>query len=448
MAELRGSIRARTTAAAVLVVLVALMAAGLGLVTFLERSLRAGVRTEALTRAREIALELRRGAEPTLTTAGDPEEAFVQVLGADGSVVVSSPNVEGLAALVTPAPGDSTTIDDVPFEEGPFLVASAGATTSQGPVTVVVGRSLEGVAEAARAVTASLVFGTPLLALLVGVVTWRTVGRALAPVERMRGEVEAISATELHRRVPDPPGNDEIARLAATMNRMLERLEQAQARQRRFVSDASHELRSPVASIRQHVELSLTHPETADLEGLAEVVLEENLRLQRIVEDLLLLSRIDEGTLRLREEPVDLDDLVLDEAARLRASTGLRIDAERVSAGRVRGDRERLGRLVRNLAENAARHARSAVALSVGHDGEGVILAVEDDGPGIPTTERERVFERFVRLDEARERDAGGSGLGLAIVREVARLHGGSATASEARLGGARLEVRLPAASG
>jgi signal transduction histidine kinase len=430
------------------VVLVALMAAGLGLVTFLERSLRAGVRTEALTRAREIALELRRGAEPTLTTAGDPEEAFVQVLGADGSVVVSSPNVEGLAALVTPAPGDSTTIDDVPFEEGPFLVASAGATTSQGPVTVVVGRSLEGVAEAARAVTASLVFGTPLLALLVGVVTWRTVGRALAPVERMRGEVEAISATELHRRVPDPPGNDEIARLAATMNRMLERLEQAQARQRRFVSDASHELRSPVASIRQHVELSLTHPETADLEGLAEVVLEENLRLQRIVEDLLLLSRIDEGTLRLREEPVDLDDLVLDEAARLRASTGLRIDAERVSAGRVRGDRERLGRLVRNLAENAARHARSAVALSVGHDGEGVILAVEDDGPGIPTTERERVFERFVRLDEARERDAGGSGLGLAIVREVARLHGGSATASEARLGGARLEVRLPAASG
>jgi signal transduction histidine kinase len=244
--------------------------------------------------------------------------------------------------------------------------------------------------------------------------------------------------------VPAPPGDDEIARLAATMNRMLGRLEDAQARQRRFVSDASHELRSPIASIRQHAELARAGSADADPLELADVVLEEDLRLQRIVEDLLLLARIDEGTAKLRADPVDLDDVVLEEAARLRASTGLAVDAAGVSGGRVRGDRDRLGRLVRNLTENAARAARTAVVLSLREEDAAVVLAVEDDGPGIAPADRERVFDRFVRLDEARDRDAGGSGLGLAIVREVAGLHGGTVAALDGALGGARLEVRLP----
>ncbi len=433
-----GGIRVRITAAGVAVVAAALIFAGVAMVAYLDRTLRANVRTEAFRRADGIGVELRTGKSLTVVTSSDPEEEFVQVV-ADRTVVLSSANVEGLEPLLELRPGASGTLEWVPFEEGPFLVVATAADDR----TVLVGRALEDVLDAARAVTFALVVGIPLLLLLAGAVTWRVVGRALAPVEAIREEVEAISSSELHRRVPDPPGDDEVSRLATTMNRMLARLEDEEARRRRFVSDASHELRSPVASIRQQAEVALSHPETTDLHSLAEVVLEEDLRLQRIVEDLLLLTRIDEGTLQLRAEPVDLDDLVLEEAARLRTSTDLRVDVG-VAAGRVLGDRHRLARLVRNLTENAARHARGAVALSLRRERGEVIVAVEDDGPGIPPEERERVFDRFVRLDEARERDAGGSGLGLSIAREVARLHRGSVAALEGSLGGARFEVRLP----
>jgi signal transduction histidine kinase len=258
--------------------------------------------------------------------------------------------------------------------------------------------------------------------------------------------VDAISAAALHRRVPDPPGQDEIGRLAATMNRMLARLEEAQAKERQFVSDASHELRSPVATIRQHVEVALAHPAGASAGELAEVVLAEDLRLERLVDDLLFLARADERRQRLVRRLVDLDDVVLEEATRLRATTGVRIDTGEVSAGRVVGDASQLRRLVRNLLDNATRHARSTVRLGLATTDEGTVgLTVEDDGPGIPPEQRQRVFERFVRLDEARAREAGGSGLGLAIVAEVAETHGGAVTAGDSSLGGARFEVRLPA---
>jgi signal transduction histidine kinase len=381
-----------------------------------------------------------------LVAAGDPGEEYVQVIAADGTVLVSSANVEGRDPLVELSPGE-VTLEEVPFEDGPFLVLVVAASTPEGPGTIAVGRALEDVGDATRSAAGSLAIAAPLLLLVVGAVTWWVVGRALAPVEEMRAEVESISSHELHRRVPDPPGDDEISRLASTLNRMLERLEEAQVRQRRFVSDASHELRSPVASIRQHAELALAHPEEAELSGLAEVVLEEDLRLQRIVEDLLLLTRIDEGTLQLRAEPVDLDDLVFAEAERLRASSAVRIDTERVSAGRVLGDGDQLRRLVRNLADNAVRHAQATVAMSLSADGVEVVLTVDDDGPGISPDERERVFQRFVRLDEGRARDEGGTGLGLPIVREVAALHRGTVEVSEAPLGGARFRVRLPGSS-
>jgi signal transduction histidine kinase len=258
--------------------------------------------------------------------------------------------------------------------------------------------------------------------------------------------VEAISVKELHRRVPDPPGRDEIARLASTMNSMLERLEKAAVRERRFVSDASHELRSPVAAIRQQAEVALSHPDRTTMEELAGIVLEENVRLQRIVEDLLLLTRVDEGTLQLRKAPVDLDDLMFEEAARLRAATGLRIDIARVSAGRVIGDRGRLERLLRNLTDNAARHAVSEIRLGLRGDDREVALEVDDGGPGVPADKRDAVFERFTRLDDARDRQHGGAGLGLAIVAEIAAAHGGSASVSDAPSGGARFLVVLPAA--
>jgi signal transduction histidine kinase len=418
---------------------VALVLAAVAMVVFLDRYLREQVRSGAVVRAAAIA----RGASgEALVSGGDPEEEYVQVLGPDGEVLAASPNVEGRPALVELRPGETRTIGEVPFEDGPFLVVAV----ADDEATVVVGRALEDARDTVRALAGTLVIAIPLLVILVAVVTWRVLGRALAPVEAMRKEVEAISTEELHRRVPGPPGDDEIARLAATMNRMLDRLEEGQARQRRFVSDASHELRSPVAAIRQHAEVALRHPESTDLGSLAEVAHEESLRLQRIVEDLLLLTQIDEGTVRLRQEPVDLDDLVHEEAARLRATTRLRVESDRVGEGRVLGDRDRLERLVRNLTDNAARHARGAVVLSVERQSDGVLLVVEDDGPGIPEAERARIFDRFVRLEDARERDSGGSGLGLAIVREIARLHEGEVRVADGSLGGARFLVRLPAA--
>ena len=435
-----GSIRVRTTAVAVLVVGISLLVAAMLMVAFLDRSLRGRVRTEGIVRAEAIAGELATGA--STFTPGDPDEEFVQVLDADGNVMMASANVVGRSALAKLSAGQTTTIETVPFEDESFLVVATPATGSRG--TVIVGRTLEAQVEARRAVTVILGFAVPILLLIVGAVTWWMVGRALAPVDLIRAEVETISSSELHRRVPDPPGSDEIARLAATMNRMLARLEKGHLRQRRFVSDASHELRSPVASIRQHAEVALSHPETTGTGELARSVLDEGIRLQGIVDDLLLLSSIDEGTLQLRSGPVDLDDVVFEEAARLRGSTDLRIDSESVSAARVAGDRQKLQRLVRNLTDNAARHARGTVAFSLCEvDGEAV-LTVEDDGEGVASVDRERIFERFVRLDQARDRDGGGSGIGLAIVQEVAALHGGTVTVSDGDLGGARFEVRLP----
>jgi signal transduction histidine kinase len=233
------------------------------------------------------------------------------------------------------------------------------------------------------------------------------------------------------------------------MNSMLARLELERARERQFISDASHELRSPIASIRQYAEVAVAHPEASDLGELAEVVLEEIAVLQHLVEDLMLLTRIDERTLRLRHEGVDLDDILLREAARLRgARPDLEVDLTNVVAARARGDAVALDRLVRNLTDNAARHARHAIALGLHEDDGHVVLIVDDDGTGIAPEDRPRVFDRFVRLDEARDRDTGGTGLGLAIVREVAAAHGATIRISQAPLGGARFEVRFVADPG
>ncbi len=306
--------------------------------------------------------------------------------------------------------------------------------------------TLEVAEDSSTVVTGLLAIGLPLLVAIVAAITWRVVGRSLAPVEEIRAAADAVSATDLGRRVPVPRSDDEIARLADTMNRMLDRLERSQDRQRRFVSDASHALRSPIATIRQHAEVARGHPGSTTTDALAATVLAEALRLQRLVDDLLVLARADEHGLALRRQPVDLDDLVLDEARRLRSTTDLAVDATGVSAGAVSGDADALRRIVRNLADNAARHAAGRIALSLAERDGTVTFAVEDDGPGVPPTDRARVFERFVRLDDARVRaDDTGSGLGLAIVAELVAALDGDVAMSAAALGGTRVEVTLPA---
>jgi signal transduction histidine kinase len=444
-----GTVRVRTTVAAVAVAGLAMALGALVLVAVLRDTLTREVRAAARLRGQDVGAVLASdpaGSHPL--AVDDADELLIQVLDENGRVVAASPNAAGLPPVARLRPGDSAEVEVPPGarveRDGAFLAVATGTDTALGRRTVVVVRSTEIVSEATAAVSGLLAVGLPLLLAVVAVTTWIVVGRALAPVEAIRAEVDAISAAALHRRVPDPPADDEIGRLARTMNRMLSRLEQAQARQRRLVSDASHELRSPIASIRQHAEVALAHPGRSTTTELATTVLAENLRLQRLAEDLLLLTRADEHTLALRKRPVDVDDLVFDEARRLREGTGLRVDTTGVSAGRVDGDAAGLRRVLRNLGENAARYARGHLAFSVAERDGRVLVEVDDDGPGIPEADRERVFERFVRLDDARARDDGGSGLGLAIVAELVAAHGGTVAIAPSPLGGARLEVTLP----
>jgi signal transduction histidine kinase len=448
LAAVTGSIRWRVTATAVAVVAVALVAGAVAMLATLRRGNENHVRAAARLRAAEIAAVIEAGGAPGALAVDDDDEVLLQIVDRSGTGVAASPNISGRPPGTEVAAGESRRIATTPIEDEPSIVAAEAARGPAGTVIVLVARTV--VDESTGTVASLLRAGIPLLLLLVGVTTWRAAGRALAPVEAMRAEVDAISAAELSRRLPDPPGRDEITRLAATMNRMLERLEAAQARQRRFVADASHELRSPLAIIRQHAEVALAHPDRADAARLARTVLDEDIRMQQLVEDLLALARADEGSLRFVRRPVDLDDLVLEIAAELRDGTGLAVDTTGVSAGRVAGDESQLRRAVRNLADNAARHARTRIAFTLAEDDAGpggsgtTRLCVDDDGDGVPETERQRIFERFVRLDDARSRDTGGAGLGLAIVAEVVGAHGGRVTAGVSPLGGARFEAVLP----
>jgi signal transduction histidine kinase len=297
-----------------------------------------------------------------------------------------------------------------------------------------------------NSVTDVLLFAVPAMIALVALAAWYFTGRALKPVEAIRAEAESITGATMDRRVPEPDTDDEVGRLARTMNAMLDRLEASAHKQRQFVSDASHELRSPLASIRTNLEVALHNPDRADWPAVAQRALVEDGRMEDTVSELLDLARLDEaeGPAPLETLPdVDLDELVLDDTVQQRR---VPVDTTRVSAGRVHGRREQLQRVVRNLLDNGARHADSLVAVGLVTADGAVELTVDDDGPGIPSEDRDRVFERFTRLDDGRARDAGGLGLGLSMVKAIAEHHGGSVTIEDAPLGGARVRVRLPAA--
>ncbi|MFS0729478.1 HAMP domain-containing sensor histidine kinase [Curtobacterium sp. 1P10AnD] len=428
------SIRACATAGAAAVIAVALVVGAVAFVWVLRSSLVDGVRTTAEQTLDTLATRIE--ADGPSVVADQDDDLLVQVV-ADGRVLAHGDDADGPTLLTTDRSryrhdGESWLLsaDDVDLPGG-------------GEATLVVGASLADADAATAEVSVLLAVAVPVAVLLMAGVTWVVVGRALRPVDRMRREVDSIAAATLNARVAEPGSGDEVDRLAATMNRMLGRLERSQEVQRRFVADASHELRSPLATIRQHAELARAHPEVTDTDELAGVVLDEGARLEDLVTSLLLLTRMDERGVE-RDTAVDLDDVVLAEAARLRG-LGVTVDAGSVGAARASGDPVLLGRVVRNLVDNAARHARSRVVLGLAVDVREVVLTVDDDGTGVPVEQRGRVFERFVRLDEGRARDAGGSGLGLAIVHDVVRAHRGSVAVSDAPGGGARFVVRLPA---
>lgn len=430
------SVRGRTTLGATLVVAVALLLGAFSFYGVLSTSIHGSTERAAEQRLEEL---ISRFDGPGRRGPDQLDDDLVQLLGRDGSVRASSE--EAADALgATPLP-----VDDDPqvvrIDGEPMLVVSDEV---EGDQTLVLAVPMDEDAETLATVATLLVIAVPALLLLVAVTTWLVTGRALRPVTRIRQEVEGITAERLDHRVPVPDTADEIHSLAVTMNGMLDRLDAAATAQRRFVSDASHELRSPLATIRQHAELAQAHPEVTSIDELAEVVAEEGLRLQGIVESLLLLARLDEGVTG-STEPVDLDDLALAEVRRLRAA-GLDVDGYGIRAARTAGDPRLLGQLLRNLADNAARHSNGRVAIGVESRPPHVVVTVEDDGSGIPPEERDRIFERFVRLDEARSRDAGGSGLGLAIAQGIATAAHGSITVDASRWGGARFTVTLPTA--
>ncbi|WP_329472254.1 HAMP domain-containing histidine kinase [Streptomyces sp. NBC_01723] len=477
MSRLFGSVRARATLAATLVVAVALVAAGAAVLLSLRSNLLGEAGTQAERSARDVATELAVGT-PYADLSLDVDDRPVQVVDEDGTLVAASDDLERITGTgvetVKPRPAaspdgtdgtdDGDDDDDAgePLEAGEIgerTTVSDGSATidgdtedyrfaavpvkteDRGRLTVYAGAPLSAEHGAVNTALTVMLIGFPVLLAVVGWVTWLVTRRALRPVEGIRREMAAITASEdLARRVPVPGTHDEVARLASTTNETLAALQTSVERQRRFVADASHELRSPIASLRTQLEVAAAHPELLDLDG----AVEDTVRLQHLAADLLLLARLDAGE-RPADARVDLAALAREEAGG-RAGVSVREGAGVAGGVTVAGSRGQLGRVLANLLDNAQRHARSAVEVSVRRDGDLAVVGVADDGEGVPKADRERIFERFVRLDAARSRDDGGAGLGLAIARDVAVRHGGTLTVHDAPAGGALFELRLPAA--
>jgi signal transduction histidine kinase len=444
--SLRGSVRLRITAVVVLVTALAVAAGGWGMLRAVERTQLAQISRDIEERLSLIVDQLEAGVPPEMAALDAGETVgFVQVLDATGDVLVSSPGLAAGSVTIASGTAGGGTIERrvggsdmaVPFE---FRYERVDAVPG-GPVTVVSASPLDEVARSLDAVRTALWVGLPALVALAGAVGWVVVGRALRPVEAMRLEVATVTADTLHRRVPEPTADDELARLARTMNDMLDRLERAADRQRQFVADASHELRSPVAALRAQLEVAQRAGRPAALRAAVDAALAEEARLEALLADLLLLAAVEDGPLPPLA-PLDVGAVATREAARpRRVPVRVTVDPGTPLVGAASAP---LTRAVANLLDNAARHAQAAVAVGVrGVDGRAV-LTVDDDGPGIPDADRQRVFERFVRLDEGRARDDGGAGLGLALVRAVVEQLGGSVAVATSPTGGARLEVSLP----
>ena len=435
-------VRVRVTLAATAV---SFLGVGIGAGLFvagLHENLEQALISSAQQQADTVQAQLEADGSPEQAVVSGKKDLIIQIVGRDGRVVAGDHPTVTTALRRTPG---ITETARVPELEDPYAVYAQA--TSNGDL-IVVGLSEEQSARATSTAVLLMAIGVPIVVLLIAVVVWLAIGRALRPVEAMRSEAATITTEHLHRRLPVPAGDDEIPLLADTLNAMLDRIDSSQRLQRQFVSDASHELRSPLATVRQMVEVARRHPEATTVQELADDVLLEEIRMEALVKALLTLARLDDQELA-PSEVVDLDDAVIAEVNRLRVKgPGVAFDISRVSGGQAYGDPVLLNQVVANLLTNAARHARSTVKVALDEDGNRTVLVVDDDGSGIAVEDRGRVFERFARLDEARARDAGGAGLGLALVRKVVEARGGSVAITDSPTGGARFTVVLPTPDG
>ncbi|SDJ76560.1 sensor histidine kinase [Streptomyces indicus] len=475
MRRLFSSVRARATIGATVVVAVALIGAGAAVFLSLRANLTQQASASAEAAARRVAAQLAAGTPYENLELPDSEDHPIQVIDREDRLRAASEDLEAISgtgiAAVKPRPSlapdqdeeeDDRDQDDpevgeisdrvwfgrgsatVDGEKGDYQFAAVEVTTREDTtVEVYAGAPLSATEGAASTALTSMLIGLPALVLIVGGVTWLATQRALRPVEGIRQEMAAITASEdLSRRVPEPDTHDEIARLARTTNETLAALEASVERQRRFVADASHELRSPIASLRTQLEVAAAHPELLDLDG----AVEDTVRLQDLAADLLLLARLDAGE-RPGDARVDLAALVREEVSqRVADRIPVRVEAgeSREAVLEVAGSRGQLARVLGNLVDNAQRHARTRITVALRQEGAHAVLTVADDGAGVPEAERARIFERFVRLDDARTRDEGGAGLGLAIARDVVERHGGLLSVGVSEEGGALFRVELP----
>ncbi len=442
-------ISARSAFVAATVVFITLIVAGSGLVAVLYRSMLSGIDNSAAARASYVAAEVETDgvdqmAPQVLRT--DERILAVQVIAADGRVVARSDSAPNTPMVPLSEIGDGVHggIPEHASQFGRIRFSAQTASEAGGArYTVLVGEGSQVVGSAVKTAVIALAIAAPIVIAVSAVVTYLLVARSMRSVDAIRSRVADISTSDLAERVPVPESRDEIAALAETMNEMLARIEAGHAAQRRFVGDASHELRSPLATIISALDVAVAHPELLDEELAAGTLIPEAHRMQALVEDLLLLARADEHGLAIRREDVDLDDLAADEAQRLRRETSLDVHTE-LTPTRLVGDPRALSRVLRNLLENAALHAASRIDVAVASGGGDAVVSVADDGPGIPAADRERVFDRFVRLDPDRSRSGGGAGLGLAIVREIVAAHHGSVTVDDRPGGGTRMTIQLP----
>jgi signal transduction histidine kinase len=462
----RRSLRARLTVVSTALVGAGMVVAAMMLMTIIGRSLQSALDTGVLQSAREVAALVDAGRLPDPVPVGSEQTAVIQVVDANNGVRAASAQADRLVALLRPdelararagerllVSGDRAGLD------GLLRVVAVPCGTARDPQTVLVAAGYGGIRDSARTLHVSLLLGMPLLLTGVALVSWWVIGRTLRPVEALRRGAAEITGTGTSTRLPVPAAQDEVHRLAETLNDMLGRLAAASERQRSFVSDAAHELRNPLASLRTQLEVAGRLGRSVELAELTQDALIDVERLSGLVDDLLLLARVDEAAPRRapRREVVDLRGVAAGMLGRYRtARVPVRLrdgSAAGPAAGAagpagpaatVLGEPEALGRVLANLVDNAVRHARSTVDIDVGTVDGRAWMVVTDDGPGIPVADRERVFDRFTRLDAGRDRESGGAGLGLAIVRELVRTHGGTVTLADADPG-LRARVELPA---
>ncbi len=443
-------ISARSAFVAATVVFVALGIAGAVLAAVLYRTMLSGIDSAAAARVSELAEEIMTAGPAGIDAdqlSTDERIVAVQVIAADGTVVRRSPTAPETPLIPIGEVGDGLRIG-MPDHTSPFGRIRFSAQTVDGPVgeyTVLVGEGSATVTSTVWAVVIGLVFASPVVIAVSGFATYLLVRRSMKSVDDIRSRVADITMSDLTGRVPVPGGRDEIAALAVTMNQMLARIEAGHTAQQRFVGDASHELRSPLTTIISALEVAVAHPEVLGGELNTSTLMPEALRMKALIDDLLLLARADERGLDMAREDVDLDDLARSEVNRLRADTVLDVRAN-MEPARLTGDSPALSQVIRNLLNNAARHAISRTDVTVRVASGQVLLEVSDDGLGIAPADRERVFDRFVRLDKDRSRRAGGTGLGLAIVREIVAAHGGTVTIGNGIGTGTRVTVQLPEA--